>query len=220
MHLLLLELRNQLEFTDDIFEDSIKLLSKYNKIIVAEHSKCVAIEAGQLANVFGENCEDARLAGVLHDISAVIPNDKKIEVAESLYIDILSEEKQFPPIIHQKLSKEIARIVFGITNERILNAIGCHTTLKDNPTPLEMIVFIADKLKWDQEGIPPYFINVQEGLKQSLENGVFAFVKYLYHNQSSLKVVHPWLVDAYDYLREFICEQRAESYENVDILIK
>ena len=200
MHPALLELREQLNFTDNIFEDSINLLNKHNKVIVAEHSKCVAAEAERLANIFGENHKDARIAGILHDISAVIPNDKNIEVADSLNIDILSEEKAFPPIIHQKLSKEIAKTIFGITNEGILSAICCHTTLKSNPTRFEMILFIADKLEWDQEGTPPYFKNVQEGLKKSLENGVFAFIKYLYENQSNLEVVHPWLADAYNYL--------------------
>lgn len=70
--------------------------------------------------------KNARIAGVLHDISAVIPNDKKIEVAESLHINILPEEREFPLIIHQKISREIANILFGITNEEILSAICCH----------------------------------------------------------------------------------------------
>lgn len=204
MHPILLELKEQLESIDDTFGASINLLNKYNKVTVAEHSKCVAAEAERLASIFGVNHKEAKLAGILHDISAVVLNEKKIEVSESLYLDILSEEREFPPIIHQKLSKEIARVIFGITNERVLSAICCHTTLKSNPTQLEMILFIADKLKWDQEGTPPYLENVHDGLKQSLENGVFAFIKYLYDNQSSLKVVHPWLADAYNYLNELL----------------
>lgn len=203
MHILLLKLKDQLEF-NNIFEDSINLLYKYNKNIVAEHSKCVSDEAERLAYIFGESPKNSRIAGILHDISAVIPDDKKIEVAESLSIDVLWEEREYPSIIHQKLSKEIAKIIFGITNEEILNAICCHTTLKKHPTRLEMIVFIADKLKWDQDGTPPYIKDVQEGLSKSLEKGVFVFIKYLYENKSNLKVVHPWLVDAYDYFNEFL----------------
>lgn len=203
MHILLLELKDQLEF-NNIFEDAINIFNKYDKEIVADHSKSVSDEAERLAYIFGENPKNSRIAGILHDISAVIPDDKKIEVAESLSIDILSEEREYPPIIHQKQSKEIAKIIFGITNEEILNAICCHTTLKKHPTRLEMIVFISDKLKWDQDGTSPYIKNVQEGLNKSLENGVFVFIKYLYGNKSNLKVVHPWLVDAYDYFKEFL----------------
>ncbi|WMM23805.1 bis(5'-nucleosyl)-tetraphosphatase (symmetrical) YqeK [Tissierella sp. MB52-C2] len=204
MHPTLMELKEQLEITGNIVEDGINLLYKYEKHIVAEHSKNVAVEAERLADLLGENCTSARIAGALHDISAIIPDHKKIEIAESLDIDILDEEREFPSIIHQKISREIANILFGITNEEILSAICCHTTLKSNPTRLEMILFIADKLKWDQKGIPPYLDNVKNGLEKSLEHGVFIFIKYLYENKSNLKVLHPWLIEAYNFFSELI----------------
>ena len=199
MHHLLLELRRKIKSPEHICEESIRLLNEYEEEIVAEHSRRVANEAERLAVAFGEDSEAARVAGILHDISAIIPDDIKLEISEDLNIDILDEEREIPFIIHQKLSKEIARIVFGITDEQILSAISCHTTLKANPTKLDMILFIADKLEWDQKEIPPYYNMIQEGLKESLECGTFRFIDYLYQDKSNLKVVHPWLVDAYNY---------------------
>lgn len=204
MHQLLIEMKEKIEYTNNTFTDSIRLLNEYKKYNVEKHSKCVADEAGKLATIFGESSKSAKLSGILHDISAVIPNEKKIEVAESLHIDVLCEEREFPLVIHQKLSREISRVIFGITNEQVLDAIGCHTTLKVNPSKLDMILFIADKLKWDQSGTPPYYEIVQKGLNESLEHGVFAFVKYLYKKRTNLKIVHPWLVDAYNYLNKTI----------------
>lgn len=200
MHLLLLEIREKHEHEKSIYENCLHILSEYKKTVVAEHSKQVAAEAKRLAMLFKQDCNKAEVAGILHDISAVIPNDMRIEVAESLCLDILSEERAFPLIIHQKLSMEIAKMLFGITDECVLSAICCHSTLKTNPTELDMILFIADKIMWDQEGVPPYHDIVQAGLAESLEHGVFAFVKYLYDNKANLKVIHPWLVDAYNYL--------------------
>lgn len=66
----------------------------------------------------------------MHDISGVIPNEKRIAAAEALGIDILPEERIFPMIIHQKLSKVMARDLFQVADQDILNAIECHTTLK------------------------------------------------------------------------------------------
>jgi predicted HD superfamily hydrolase involved in NAD metabolism len=200
MHPLLINISKNLGTIDNIPQCSNDLLNDYGKVIVAEHSKQVANEAKKLAMLFHEDCEAAEIASFLHDISVVIPRDMHIEIAEFLNLDVLSEERAFPLIIHQKLSSEIAKIVFGITDERVLNAICCHSTLKANPTKLDMILFIADKIKWDQGGIPPYNDLIQEGLEKSLQDGVFAFLKYFYDNKSSLKVIHPWLVDAYNYL--------------------
>ena len=45
---------------------------------------------------------------------------------------------------------------------------------------------------------------MEEGLNKSLEKGVSIFIKYLYENKSNLKVVHPWLVDVYDFFNEFL----------------
>lgn len=200
MHPLLSEIKEKLGTVDNISECSIRLFRDYGKEVVAEHSKQVATEAKRLALILNEESEKAEVAGVLHDISAVIPNDFKIEVTESLNLDILPEERKFPLIIHQKLSKEIARILFGISDESVLNAICCHTTLKANPLKLDMILFIADKIKWDQGGEPPYIDLVRTNMTKSLEHGVFAFLKYQYDNKSNLMVLHPWLVDAYNCL--------------------
>lgn len=58
-------------------------------------------------------------------------------------------------IIHQKISKEMARDIFNIMDQEILDAVGCHTTLKKNSTILDKVLFVADKIEWDQIGEPP-----------------------------------------------------------------
>jgi HD superfamily phosphohydrolase YqeK len=101
----------------------------------------------------------------LHDISVVFPNYERIRVSKALGIEVLLEEEIFPLIIHQKISKVMALEIFKIQDETILNAIGCHTTLRSTSTKLDRVLFVADKIEWDQ--------------------------------RDSLKVVHPWLEDAY-----------------------
>ncbi len=53
--------------------------------------------------------------------------------------------------MHQRISKMIAEQEFSITDEQILSAIECNTTLKMNPFAYDMALFIADKPAWDQE---------------------------------------------------------------------
>ena len=55
----------------------------------------------------------------------------------------------------------MAQTWFGCFDPAVLSAIGCHTTLKANPGPLDLLVFLADKLAWDQPGGPPYAAAVQ-----------------------------------------------------------
>ncbi|MPN55779.1 hypothetical protein SDC9_203463 [bioreactor metagenome] len=78
--------------------------------------------------------------------------------------------------------------------------------MKKEYTELDLLLFVADKVKWDQKGVPPYLEDVVNGLNISLEHGAYAYIKYLMDNKSNLKVIHPWLVDAYNSLRVKLTE--------------
>jgi predicted HD superfamily hydrolase involved in NAD metabolism len=185
-------------FVNDLYEDSYNLLIFHNRRIVAEHSREVAEECKRLAKRFGVNEQLAEISGLLHDISAVFPFDKRLEVSNNLGLEVLKEEGEFPLILHQKISEVMARDIWSIDNEEVLNAISCHTTLKCNFSKLDLVLFIADKIRWDQKGIPPYIESVDKGLNISLERGAYAYIKYLMDNKSNLKVIHPWLLEAHN----------------------
>ncbi|WP_291578324.1 bis(5'-nucleosyl)-tetraphosphatase (symmetrical) YqeK [Clostridium sp. UBA6640] len=183
--------------TGNIREDSYNLLMKYNRVVIANHSLKVAEKAKSLAKQFGVDENLAEIAGLLHDISGVYPNEEKLELCKKLNIEILLEEEKFPMILHQKISRVMAAEIFNISNKEILEAISCHTTLKSNASPLDMVLFIADKIEWDQKGLPPYIDEVEKALNTSLELSAFKFIKYQMDNKENLKVIHPWLLEAY-----------------------
>ncbi len=193
-------LLDEFVFTGDLHKDTYNLLFLHNRQIVAEHSKAVAKECKTLARKFGLNEEMAEIAGLLHDISAIFPFGKRLEVSNALGIQVLKEEETFPLILHQKISQVMAKDIWNISDEQTLSAIGCHTTLKKEYSKLDLILFVADKVKWYQKGTPPYLEVVVSGLNISLEHGAYAYIKYLMDNKSNLRVVHPWLVDAYNSL--------------------
>lgn len=95
--------------TGKIENDIKAFLLKYNKEVTYKHSIRVANESRKIAVMYHVNEEKAAIAGYLHDISAIFPNGDRIVVAEQFGIEILQEEREFPMIIHQKLSKVIAK---------------------------------------------------------------------------------------------------------------
>jgi predicted HD superfamily hydrolase involved in NAD metabolism len=187
-------------FTGDIQRDSQALLTHHGRTATAGHSLRVAAEAKRLALLWGEDPAKTEIAGWLHDISAIVPRDRQLELAESLEIDILPEERNYPLLLHQKLSAVIAREVFSVTDPAILNAIECHTTLKANASALDKIVFIADKLQWDQPGDPPYLETLQAALEHSLDAAALCYLDYLWQRRATLPALHPWVVAAYQEL--------------------
>jgi predicted HD superfamily hydrolase involved in NAD metabolism len=186
----------EFQSTGNITEDVPRFLNLLGHPKTAEHCSAVATKAKELAERFGSNPYKAEQAGYLHDISAVIPTEKRIEFAQSQSVEILAEEILYPMIIHQKLSVILAKEVFGITDNEVLSAVGCHTTLKAKACLLDKVVFLADKIAWDQKGIPPYSYELIKAMERSLDDAILEYMNYLWERRSQLKVVHPWLVEA------------------------
>ena len=177
-------------------EDVTAFFCHHSKPKTTSHSAAVAVKASDLASHFGLDPVRAWQAGWLHDVSAVIPNAERVAYARALGLEVLPEELQLPMILHQKLSRILALEIFSIYDVEILNAVECHTTLKGNAQPLDKVLFVADKLAWDQDGIPPYANAMHLALDMSLDDGVCFFLSYLWRRRESLQVIHPWLIDA------------------------
>lgn len=193
--------------TGKIENDIKAFLLKYNKEFTYKHSIRVANEAKKIAEKFHVDKEKAAIAGYLHDISGIFPNEERIAVAEEFGVEIVEAERKFPMIIHQKLSRVIAKEIFKVEDEEILNAICCHTTLRKHATKMDLVLFVADKIEWDQKGTPPYLIEIKKGLEKSLEKAAFVYISYLWERKDTLKVIHPWLEEAYWDLKGIVQEK-------------
>jgi len=202
MHPLYKTLADSIAWTGDTRTDMVALLTVHRCPGTREHSLEVADEALRLADRYGVDRRRAEEGALLHDVSAVWRSDVRLEVARALGVDILPEEAQAPMILHQKLSAVIARELFGVTDEEVLGAIACHTTLERGATTLEKVVFLADKIAWDQPGRPPYLDGLLEALDTSLDAAVLHYLQYLWDRRDALLVVHPWFVEAYEELSE------------------
>jgi predicted HD superfamily hydrolase involved in NAD metabolism len=180
MHYLFKNLIKNMRFSSDLKNDIYLFLTQNGFLATAQHCMDVGDEARRVALLFNVDPLEAEIAGWLHDISAVFPNQERIFVAREVGIDVLPEEEVFPMIIHQKLSRVMAKEIFKIDNSGILDAVECHTTLKAASTMLDKVLFVADKIAWDQSGKPPYIEDLDKSLKISLEHGAYSYISFLW----------------------------------------
>ena len=150
-----------------------------NKVKTLKHVEEVAETAAWLAGIHHLDVQKARTAALLHDISAVMSPLEMYETAVERGMPIDPAEEKYHFLLHQRISRIIAEEQFGIRDEDILSAVECHTTLKQNAGPYDQLVFIADKISWDQEGVPPY----------QFENKL-------------LLMPHRWISEAYEELKK------------------
>ncbi len=181
----------------DLAADVDALLAACGREIIREHVPRVADEAARLARHFGVDPLAARTAALLHDLGGVVPRGDMVALCESLDLPVLAEERQVPLLLHAALSVVIARDRYGVHDPDILQAIRVHTTLHARPTPLDLVVFLADKLEWDQGGVPPYAAELRAALGGGLHAGVQWMLAWLASPESRLLLPHPDLKAAW-----------------------
>jgi predicted HD superfamily hydrolase involved in NAD metabolism len=192
-------------FTQELRNDIESLFLKNKEQGTLEHTIIVASEARRIALLFDADPLLAEQAGLLHDISNVIPIADMMSIAEELCIEILDDERRYPRIVHQKLSKDMSREIFKMTNADVLDAIECHTTLKAGASKLTKILFVADKISWDLPGDHPYQGLMKEKLLLfDLDGAVLTYLNYVWGQRENLKLVHPWLIEAREELMNLI----------------
>lgn len=182
-----------------INEDVFNFLNLNDCRRATAHCANVAKTAYQLGERFGADPLAAEAGGWLHDVSAVWPNEQRLAAAEALGVEILPEERQAPFILHQKLSVVLARELFHVRDTAVLSAVGCHTTLKGDPTSLDKVVFIADKLVWDEPYDAPWHPALRQALEHSLDEGCRVYLRYLWDQRENLAVLHPWTIESIRY---------------------
>jgi predicted HD superfamily hydrolase involved in NAD metabolism len=195
--------------TGDVPADAARLLRDRGRAETADHSRRVAAVAQRLARRWGENEASAEVAAWLHDISAIVPREHRLHVAETLGVEVLAEERIAPVLVHQRLSAAIAQQVFAVADGAIVSAIGCHTTLKANSSALDKIVFVADKIAWGRPGDPPYLAAMISAADRSLDLAAHCYLDYLWQRRATLPALHPWALEAYRQLSVKIRPEKA-----------
>ncbi|GHF45714.1 putative HD superfamily hydrolase involved in NAD metabolism [Deinococcus metalli] len=178
-------------FAGDLAADVDALLAAHGRDVTREHVPRVAREAVRLARRFGVDVGAARTAALLHDVGGIVRRADMVALCRALALPVEAEEEQVPMLLHAKLSVVLARERYGVTDPAALQAIRYHTTLHARPTPLDLVVFLADKLEWDQGGVPPYHAALSAALDGGLEAGARSMLAWMATPAAHLLLPHP-----------------------------
>lgn len=118
-----------------------------------DHLEQVASIASSIAENYGLDLGSAHLAGFLHDIGRLIDEEEYVELLEKNNIEVCDDEKLMPDVLHGKVSKLICEKLLNISDETILLSVMNHTALRRSSTESEKVIFLAEKMTWDDENL-------------------------------------------------------------------
>ncbi len=143
------------------------LLRKRVKASRYEHSLAVSETAGKLAQAYGLNVEQARIAGLLHDWDKALDHEHLVRRIADFNLDINAHiVAGMPYVLHGPTAASVLRKQFPELKPAVFSAIEKHTLGAPDMSALDMVIMIADKVEpghdvaayrelYDQIGVLP-----------------------------------------------------------------
>ncbi len=178
-----------------------QMVMPYMKTDRIAHVAGVESQAVLLALKWGEDPEDAAIAGILHDITKAQGREKQLKLCNKYGILLEKAERDNPPLLHARTGAALARERFGIS-DRIYEAIRWHTTGKPDMNTLEKILYLADYTEpnRDFEGVEELRELSFEDLNRAMAMGLEMSIQDL---RARGKEIFQDTMDAYNWYREY-----------------
>ena len=177
---------NKLYCDYDTILDRLKATLKPERF---EHTKGVTRYAIKLNEGLRLDFNSVMLSTLLHDAAKYMSSDGYDNVPSAAI---------GTPVEHAFLGAEVAKRIYGISDEAIIDAIRYHCTGRASMTTLEKLVFSADMLEHgrDFEGVE----NLRAIIEDDFEKGFLACFNSTYeHVKSESDNMYPLTEDAYRY---------------------
>lgn len=167
------------------------------------HSCGVAKRAVELAKIYGQDQEKAKIIGIAHDIAKEMPKQEALNYAKENGIEFDEIEKLEPGLWHSKLGADIAKKKFGFTDD-MAQAILYHTTANINMNTMDKIIYIADKT---EEGRTITDLSIAIDISnKDLDEGVLYISKFaMEYSLKKDSLIHP---DTVNIINRIITKKR------------
>ena len=154
------------------------------------HTMGVTKWARELALLNGVSPDKAYTAALLHDCAKCMTKNQLADNIKKYNIKLDDAALSSPQLWHSYVGAFLAKDVYGIDDEEILDAIYYHTTGKANMSTLCAIVYLADAIEdsRDYDGVESLRVLAKEALWEA----VYAYTKHsIEFIKSKGCIVHP-----------------------------
>lgn len=170
---------------EEIKEELKKRLTEKRYI----HSLGTMKAAGELAKIYGEDEEEARFAGLLHDVAKEMPKEQIEEYLREHNIEADEIEKEQMGLLHAKIGASIAKEEFG-ASLKVQKAICYHTTGNKEMDTFAKIIYLADKL--EENRTYDEVEELREIAKKDLDKAMLITLSFaLQKSIKKEKMIHP-----------------------------
>lgn len=158
------------------------------------HSLGVKKVSGELALHYGEEENQALLAGLLHDYGKRFTPGELLKLARENNLEVTEVEKRSPDLLHGPVGALMVKKDLGIEEGEIIEAIKYHTTGKASLGQLARLIFLADFIEENRSY--PGVREIREMAFKDLEGALLkALDQTIRYVLDRGRLLHPYSVD-------------------------
>ena len=146
------------------------------------HTMGVMATARELAEIHGESEILAQRAGLLHDNAKSLSLERMLELADEGGLELSGDERASAALMPAPVGAYLARVRYGESDARVLDAIRYHTTGRPGMSAREAIIYLADMIepnRADFEGLRDLRALARRDLGRALEMGLYMSNSYV-----------------------------------------
>ncbi len=161
------------------------------------HSIGVMNEAVRMAETFGEDLNNARIAGLLHDCGKYLSVEEAVVLAGAYGVQLDKDTLNCPPVIHAPVGAIIANREYQVEDLDILEAIKKHTVAGIEMSNLSKIIYVSDMTEPSRDF--PGVDEIREASERDLDLAYALAIKSsLMHNINKNGYIHPMTIYAWN----------------------
>lgn len=181
---------------------------------LAEHVIRVVAEVQRLAGIHDVDREAATIAALGHDLLRAHSNERLLAIAAEQGYALDPADAMEPILLHGPLAVQILQERYGILDGDVLGAVAYHTTANEGMTPLQKLLFIADKIEPHKLERSPTVRVVAELAERDLDQAMLAYLDY--HTQVAVERGWPLHSHTVAARNELVTARRAATNELLD----
>jgi predicted HD superfamily hydrolase involved in NAD metabolism len=145
---------------------------------LAAHVLRVVEETGRLAAAHRIDERAAMVAALGHDLLRAEPPERLLAIASGQGYGADEVERMEPILLHGPLAVAQLQERFGIDDDDVLGAVAFHTTAARHMTPLQKLIFVADKIEPHKAARHPAVARVAELAPRDLDAAMLAYLDH------------------------------------------
>jgi predicted HD superfamily hydrolase involved in NAD metabolism len=146
---------------------------------LAEHVMRVVDEARHLAEIHRIDRAAVTIAALGHDLLRAHSDERLLHIAEEQGYPADPVDRMEPILLHGPLAVPILREQYKVIDADVLGAVAYHTTAHAGMTPLQKLLFVADKVEpHKRDKAPAQIDRVIDLAQRDLDAAMLAYLDY------------------------------------------